>query len=56
MGELHLEILVDRLHREFGVAANVGKPQVSYGNGEARRRLRGVTSGQSGGTRPSTAM
>jgi elongation factor G len=30
MGELHLEILVDRLHREFGVAANVGKPQVSY--------------------------
>jgi elongation factor G len=30
MGELHLEILVDRLHREFGVSANVGKPQVSY--------------------------
>jgi elongation factor G len=30
MGELHLEILVDRLQREFGVAANVGKPQVSY--------------------------
>jgi elongation factor G len=30
MGELHLEILVDRLMREFGVAANVGKPQVSY--------------------------
>ena len=30
MGELHLEILVDRLLREFGVAANVGKPQVSY--------------------------
>jgi elongation factor G len=30
MGELHLEILVDRLHREFGVSASVGKPQVSY--------------------------
>ena len=30
MGELHLEILVDRMSREFGVAANVGKPQVSY--------------------------
>jgi elongation factor G len=30
MGELHLEILVDRLKREFGVAANVGKPQVAY--------------------------
>ncbi|MFP6892055.1 MAG: elongation factor G [Nitrospinota bacterium] len=30
MGELHLEILVDRLTREFGVAANVGKPQVAY--------------------------
>ncbi len=30
MGELHLEIIVDRLLREFKVAANVGKPQVSY--------------------------
>jgi elongation factor G len=30
MGELHLEIIVDRLMREFGVGANVGKPQVSY--------------------------
>ncbi len=30
MGELHLEILVDRLNREFNVAANVGKPQVVY--------------------------
>ena len=30
MGELHLDIIVDRLKREFGVAANVGKPQVSY--------------------------
>jgi elongation factor G len=30
MGELHLEIVVDRLEREFGVAANVGRPQVAY--------------------------
>jgi elongation factor G len=30
MGELHLDIIVDRLIREFKVAANVGKPQVSY--------------------------
>jgi len=29
MGELHLEIIVDRLKREFGVEANVGKPQVA---------------------------
>jgi elongation factor G len=30
MGELHLDVLVDRMVREFGVAANVGKPQVAY--------------------------
>ncbi len=30
MGELHLDIIVDRLKREFGVDANVGQPQVSY--------------------------
>ncbi len=43
MGELHLEVLVDRLRREFGVEANVGKPQVAYketiksaGDGEGR--------------------
>ncbi len=43
MGELHLEILMDRLEREFGVQANLGKPQVAYketlqaaGQGEAK--------------------
>lgn len=30
MGELHLDIIVDRLLREFKVEANVGKPQVAY--------------------------
>jgi elongation factor G len=30
MGELHLDILVDRMRREYGVEANVGKPQVAY--------------------------
>src|SRR4029453_7405934 len=30
MGELHLDVLVDRMIREFSVAANVGKPQVAY--------------------------
>jgi elongation factor G len=30
MGELHLEVIVDRMRREFGVAANVGKPVVAY--------------------------
>ena len=30
MGELHLDVLVDRMRREFKVEANVGKPQVAY--------------------------
>ncbi|MGD9901097.1 MAG: elongation factor G [Spirochaetales bacterium] len=38
MGELHLEIIVDRLLREFKVEANIGKPQVSY-----RETIRGTT-------------
>ncbi|MGU0057334.1 hypothetical protein ACVXG7_26570 [Enterobacter hormaechei] len=30
LGELHLEIIVDRMKREFGVEANIGRPQVTY--------------------------
>jgi len=37
MGELHLDIIVDRMRREFNVVANIGKPQVSY-----RETIRGV--------------
>jgi len=37
MGELHLDILVDRMRREFGVEANIGKPQVAY-----RETIRGT--------------
>src|SRR5207253_8156468 len=50
MGELHLEIIVDRMKREFGVEANVGKPQVAYR--EAIRRpteVEGKFIKQSGG-------
>jgi len=41
MGELHLEILVDRMKREFSVEANVGKPQVAYRE-TIRRRVEKV--------------
>jgi len=41
MGELHLEIIVDRLKREFGVDANVGRPQVAYRE-TIRRAAEGV--------------
>ena len=41
MGELHLEILVDRLKREFGVEANVGRPQVAYRE-TIRKKAEGV--------------
>jgi elongation factor G len=43
MGELHLEIIVDRMKREFGVEANVGKPQVAY-----RETIRKVCEEQEG--------
>ncbi len=51
MGELHLEIIVDRMMREFGVAANVGKPQVAYResirrNAEAEGRFVKQTGGR----------
>jgi len=50
MGELHLEIIVDRLHREFKVAANVGKPQVSYKESiESQARAEGVFDQQMSG-------
>jgi elongation factor G len=43
MGELHLEILVDRLKREFKCAANVGKPMVSYVETVTQPALRAYT-------------
>ena len=50
MGELHLEVLVDRMVREFGVKANVGKPQVAYKETVTRtKRARGKYVRQSGG-------
>ena len=50
MGELHLEILVDRLLREFAVAANVGRPQVAYREAIRRRaQAEGRFVRQSGG-------
>ena len=39
MGELHLEIIIDRLLREFKVNANVGKPQVAYKESVKRKLL-----------------
>jgi elongation factor G len=39
MGELHLEVLVDRMHREFGVQAHVGRHQVSYRETITRRTI-----------------
>ena len=50
MGELHLEVLVDRMLREFKVRANVGKPQVSYRETITRSvRVEGRFNRQAGG-------
>ncbi len=51
MGELHLEIIVDRMQREFKVDANIGRPQVAYreDDRQARREGRRKFIRQSGG-------
>ncbi len=50
MGELHLEIIVDRMFREFKVEANVGKPQVAYKEGITKKvEVEGKFVRQSGG-------
>ncbi|MDR3430267.1 elongation factor G [Silvimonas sp.] len=51
MGELHLEILVDRMKREFGVEANVGAPQVAYRETitQVAKDIEGKHAKQSGG-------
>ncbi|HEU4965554.1 MAG TPA: elongation factor G, partial [Bacilli bacterium] len=50
MGELHLEIIVDRLQREFKVEANVGKPQVAYKEAiTSKVKIEGKFVRQSGG-------
>jgi elongation factor G len=51
MGELHLEVIVDRLVREFKVAANIGKPQVAYkesieATGRAEGKFEVLTAGK----------
>lgn len=51
MGELHLEIIIDRMKREFGVEANVGKPMVAYretlrGSAEVEKRFVRQTGGR----------
>src|SRR5262249_56029284 len=51
MGELHLEIIVDRLMREFSVDANVGRPQVAYREtaGKPAEKIEGKFVRQTGG-------
>src|SRR5579872_7150570 len=52
MGELHLEIIVDRLKREFNVEANVGRPQVAYREtiGQPAEKVQGRFVRQTGGS------
>jgi len=52
MGELHLEIIVDRLMREFNVGANIGRPQVAYRETVSKRveKIRGKFVRQTGGS------
>jgi elongation factor G len=52
MGELHLEIIVDRLMREFNVEANIGRPQVAYRETVSKRveKVRGKFVRQTGGS------
>ncbi len=52
MGELHLEIIVDRLKREFNVDANVGRPQVAYREtiGQPAEKIQGRFVRQTGGS------
>ena len=52
MGELHLEIIVDRLKREFNVDANVGRPQVAYREtiSKPAEKIRGRFVRQTGGS------
>ena len=54
MGELHLEIIVDRLKREFNVDANVGRPQVAYRETVSKpaEKVQGKFVRQTGGSRP----
>ena len=53
MGELHLEIIVDRMMREYKVEANVGKPQVAYRETIRKHaEAEGKYIRQTGGTRP----
>src|SRR5690606_3804829 len=50
MGELHLDIIVDRMRREYGVEANIGKPQVAYREAITRScEIEGKFVRQSGG-------
>ena len=56
MGELHLEILVDRMMREFKVAANVGRPQVAYRETISKRARRKANTSGKPEAEGSTAM